>query len=382
MTVKVAVITPCYNDQNYIKHAIESVINQTYPNVVHYIYSDASTDNSVNIIRAHKHQYQQHHIIGDINRGQAHGRNVLIQQARRDRCDVVAFLDSDDHWYPQHIEHNLHYLQDHDVVYHDPEYRFDNGIPALPHGFTLPHQAISKNFLYRNFIFISTSLVKMSALDDVMFDDRLNSIEDWDVWCQLCHKNKTFIKNTQQPTAIYIIKPQNSSSQGHTKLSIIKEKHAIQDQLKLNIGYSYQYLNDYINITPMPNVKNDCIHDLKSLPYDANVIDEICAQDVVEKLGYHDAAQALQNWHKVLKPGGKLMLTTVDFESACRQFLSSNEQQRVDLYRLFFGEAYNTTVNRFLFTETQLMMHLSWCNFAQVRRLPSSANYITIEATK
>lgn len=382
MTPKVAVITPSYNDQEYIESAIQSVVAQTYTNVVHYIYSDASTDSSIDIIKSHSHRYQQCHVIGDRNQGQAHGRNVLIDLARQHRCDVVAFLDSDDLWLPNHIENNIPLLSAHDVVYHDPQYQFHRGVMAYPHGFVLPHRAISKNFLYRNFIFISTALAKMSALDDTKFDNRLNSIEDWDLWCQMHHLKRTFIKNINEATAVYVIKPQNSSSQGHTKLPLLKEKHNIFEQLKLNIGYDYQYLDDYINISAVDSLPHDHKCDLTQLPYDDNTVDLIQAQNSIEKLGYHGASAALQHWCRVLRPGGRLILTTVDFESACRQFINSDLQNQINLYRLFFGEVYNDTVNKFLFTEQQLMMHLSWCQFSRVQITSKRDNFITIEAHK
>lgn len=382
MIPRVAVITPSYNDEAYIEHAIVSVMNQTLTNVCHYIYSDASTDNSVSIIKNYQTKYQQCHVIGQQNLGQAHGRNVLIDQARRDGCEIVAFLDSDDRWHPNHLADNIKYLEDHDVVYHDPEYQFDNGARAFPHGFILPHIAIPKNFFYRNFIFVSTALVRISALTNVYFDNELNSIEDWDLWCQLYVKQKRFVKNIEQPTAIYIIKQQNSSSQGPKKISTIKQKYPLLDQLKLNIGYYTDYQKDCINISPMSDCQTDCVFELDQLPYDHNTVDSIRVRDCIEKLGYHESATALKNWYDVLRPGGKLLLTTVDFESCCRQFINSNEQEQINLYRLFFGEPYNSAVNKFLFTEKQLLMHLSWCNFSQIKRIPDQPNYITIEAVK
>ena len=305
MTVKVAVITASYNDQDYIENCIESVISQSHKNLVHYIYSDASTDNSIDIIKSHSHRYTQCHIVGHSNQGQAHGRNILIQQAQKDGCEILAFLDSDDRWQPSHLENNLPYLDHYDVVYHDPEYQFHNGVRAHPHGFVLPHVAIPKNFLYKNFIFISSSLAKISVANIAKFDDQLNSIEDWDFWCQLYKNQKTFVKNTQSPTAIYVIKPQNSSSQGPTKFSILSKKHQLLTQLKLNIGYHIDYLDDYINISPVISNKTDCCIDLQKLPYDDNTVDEIRVTDTIEKLGYHAAALAIQNWYNVLRPGGK-----------------------------------------------------------------------------
>jgi|GEM_PF-2988808 len=47
--IKFSVITTVYNQENYIKDCIESVINQTYSNLEFIIVDDGSTDNSYNI---------------------------------------------------------------------------------------------------------------------------------------------------------------------------------------------------------------------------------------------------------------------------------------------------------------------------------------------
>jgi glycosyltransferase involved in cell wall biosynthesis len=381
--MKVAVITPSFNDQQYIADCIKSVISQSYKNVRHYIYSDASTDNSINIIKSYCDQYDQVHIIGTENRGQAHGRNRLIDQAKKDGCSVLAFLDSDDRWYSNHIETNLPYLESHDVVYHDPEYRFENGQLAYPTGFVLPKIAISKSILYKNFIFISTSLARISAFDQVFYDDQLNSIEDWDVWCQLYQNGSKFVKNTESKTAIYVVKLNNNSSRdGPTKQKIIEFKRPISKKLVLNIGNMIQYRDDAVNISGILSVRADCHYHLPDLPYDDTTVHEIYVSDLIEKLGYHESAQAIQHWYNSLIPGGRLTIRTPDFMACCQSFAESDENQQVEMYRLFFGDPYNNNLNKFLFTEQQLRMHMSWSNFSTITRIPDQKNYLTLEAVK
>ena len=380
---RVAVITPSYNDEKYVSRAIESVLSQTVPAYCHYIYSDASTDRSPDIIRSYSDRYRQCHIIGEENRGQAHARNVLIAQARRDGCELVAFLDSDDRWYPDHIANNLKYLETHDVVYSDPEYEFDTGQSAYPTGFILPDLAIPKTFLYSNFIFISTAMARIECFDSVEYDSTLNSIEDWDVWLQIYKNKHSFIKHVGIKTAIYIVKLSgNSSSQGPTRQQTIRKKHQLWDQLRLNIGHQVNYLDDYINIASELGSESDCVYKLPELPYSIPVVDEIRVQNLIETLGYHPAAQAIQIWHSVMRPGGRLIVTTPDFLQCCQQFASATAEQQIQLYRLFFGEPYNNKLNKFLFTEQQLRMHLQWAGFGQINRLPSEENYLTLEAVK
>lgn len=47
---RVAVVMPVYNDHQYLKEAIESVVNQSYSNLVLIVVNDGSTAPEVNLI--------------------------------------------------------------------------------------------------------------------------------------------------------------------------------------------------------------------------------------------------------------------------------------------------------------------------------------------
>ena len=48
----VAIVTPVYNGEQYLAEAMESVQAQTYPNLVHVILDNASTDRTAEIIES------------------------------------------------------------------------------------------------------------------------------------------------------------------------------------------------------------------------------------------------------------------------------------------------------------------------------------------
>ena len=49
--IKVSVVVPVYNAENYIKKCIDSLVNQTYKDIEIIIVNDGSTDNSLEVIR-------------------------------------------------------------------------------------------------------------------------------------------------------------------------------------------------------------------------------------------------------------------------------------------------------------------------------------------
>lgn len=91
--MKVSVIIPLYNAENYIKECIDSVINQTYQNIEIIVVDDGSTDASLDMVKSMYGGDERVIIISQENKGGCAARNVGIQRAAG---DYVQFLDADD----------------------------------------------------------------------------------------------------------------------------------------------------------------------------------------------------------------------------------------------------------------------------------------------
>ena len=91
--MKISVIIPAYNVENYIEKCIESVINQTFRNIEIIVIDDGSTDGTTSIIRRYSKKDRRIVPIYKKNSGVSDSRNIGIDKFTG---DYVFFLDSDD----------------------------------------------------------------------------------------------------------------------------------------------------------------------------------------------------------------------------------------------------------------------------------------------
>ena len=54
----VSIVTPCYNGANHITRLLDSILEQSYPHVEHYVIDDGSVDNSASIIKSYIPLYE------------------------------------------------------------------------------------------------------------------------------------------------------------------------------------------------------------------------------------------------------------------------------------------------------------------------------------
>jgi glycosyltransferase involved in cell wall biosynthesis len=113
-TALVSIITPAYNCEKYIRETIESVLNQSYINWEIIIVNDYSTDNTLDIIRKFAALDDRiKYITNKKNLGAASSRNVATKAAKG---DYIAFLDSDDIWYPKKLEKQISDMKEHKIL--------------------------------------------------------------------------------------------------------------------------------------------------------------------------------------------------------------------------------------------------------------------------
>lgn len=109
---KVSIILCFYNEEKYIKYAIDSVLAQTYNNFELIIINDGSSDKSESIIK----EYSDDRIIYrayEDNHGLAFARNRGLEIATG---EYVGFFDADDIMVSTKIEKQIRYFHEHNDI--------------------------------------------------------------------------------------------------------------------------------------------------------------------------------------------------------------------------------------------------------------------------
>ena len=113
-TCTISIIMATYNAQDYIRPAIESILNQTLKNFEFFIIDDGSSDSTKEIIADFAAKDSRViPIYNEDNLGQPRSRNKAIELAKG---EFIAIMDADDISLPLRLERQVKYLQAHPNV--------------------------------------------------------------------------------------------------------------------------------------------------------------------------------------------------------------------------------------------------------------------------
>lgn len=101
MNIKVSVIIPVFNVQEYLRECIESVLNQTLKEIELICVDDGSTDGSVELLREYAEKDERVKVLTQENKGAGAARNKGLEIAQG---EFLSFLDSDDFFAPGMLE--------------------------------------------------------------------------------------------------------------------------------------------------------------------------------------------------------------------------------------------------------------------------------------
>ncbi|MCM3610417.1 glycosyltransferase [Planococcus sp. MERTA32b] len=93
--MKVSIIVPIYNVEQYLRMCLDSIVHQSYPDIELLLINDGSPDGSLVICREYEEKYPFVRVINKPNGGLSDARNRGILESTG---EYIVFLDADDYW--------------------------------------------------------------------------------------------------------------------------------------------------------------------------------------------------------------------------------------------------------------------------------------------
>lgn len=184
MIPKVSIIIPFYNDP-YVPEAVQSALDQTYPNIEVVIVNDGSTAYSDLLLPYRKHPRV---VYGEKrNGGTASALNAGIRMAKG---QYIAWLSSDDRFYPWKLARQLAYMIPRyaAISYSDYDIIDEHGTVTQPAaGLKFPtYQEFCRTFLTGNPINGCTVVAQRRLMLDIgLFNESLPYTHDYDLWFRI-----------------------------------------------------------------------------------------------------------------------------------------------------------------------------------------------------
>ncbi len=207
----ISVLMPVYNVQNYIVAAIDSVLNQTFTNFELIIIDDASTDDSIEIIKTFK-DARITIITKSRNTGYTESLNLGLSLASG---KYIARMDGDDICALNRFERQVEFMESNtDVAVCGTWYKTSDTNKIIRH--PKSHEEIKIGLLSGCIIAHPTVFIRSSFLreNQLSYNPAMEPAEDYDLWSRVCLIGK--LANMEEVLLTYRVHEH--------QVSIIKQK--------------------------------------------------------------------------------------------------------------------------------------------------------------
>ena len=209
----VSIIMPTYNTAKFISETIESVLAQTYPNWELIIVDDCSTDDTDAVVCPYLVDDRIRYIKNEKNSGAAVSRNRALREAKG---KWVAFLDSDDLWFPEKLEKHISFMKDNGYHFSYTNY-VEIDEESKPNGKSVTGpKRITKHGMY-NYCWMGCLTVMYDAetVGLIQITD-IKKNNDYAMWLKVCKKADCYLLD--ETLAKYRKRSGSISNHGYGKL--------------------------------------------------------------------------------------------------------------------------------------------------------------------
>ncbi len=242
----VSIIINCFNGEEYLREAMDSVYAQTFTNWEIIFWDNCSTDTSAEIAKSYGEKVIYYK--AEINKPLGEARNYALAKANG---KYLAFIDCDDIWSVDKLEKQVALMEknpDFILCYSSIEYVYLNGDHFRDVHTIFNSGYIFKELLLQYDINILTAMIRKDLLiaTGLNFDPFITASEEYCLFMQLAsHYPIGVIKDIQ---AKYRINPESLTSKSLPRLGI--ERRYTLDQIvknhpELKVKYAKEFKEAY-----------------------------------------------------------------------------------------------------------------------------------------
>lgn len=243
-----SIILPTYNRGHLLPKAIQSVINQTFPDWELIIVDDGSTDSTKELVGSYSDKRIRY--IYQENQERSTARNNGIENARG---DFICFLDSDDYFLTEKFANLKHFIEqsvNRESIFYDG-ILIENDTDTMQ--IELPIKKENENifeFLLMNPLFSQQICAHLSVFEKNKYDPSFRIGEDLELWLRLA-ENYNFIPVFNSYQTIIVEHEDRSVN--------IKRNNSALEHLKLlNYLFDLNVRNEKFNKRVKKNALSNC----------------------------------------------------------------------------------------------------------------------------
>jgi len=156
--------------------------------------------------------------------------------------------------------------------------------------------------------------------------------------------------------------------------------------MRIHIGAGDKYWPGFLNCDAYG--EQDVVTDCRKLPFDADYADEIQAIHFVEHVPRMDVDNMIMDWHRVLKPGGKLVIEVPCLNKMAQHIINGEKNIRMTTLGIF-GDPRDTKpgmMHAWAYTKEELTEIVQQAGFSDIQYMEPKFHHpprdMRIEAMK
>ncbi len=189
---KVSVIMSVYNAEQFLREAVQSILDQTYKGFEFIIVQDGSTDGTMDILASFADPRIK--IIHQDNIGLTKSLNKAIKISSG---EYIARMDADDVSLPKRLEKQVQFLDAHeDVAMCGTQATFLEDEPRsgeIQTQFSVPlsHAAIKKSMLFHNPFIHPSIIMRATVFKKNPYNELYKHMQDYELWTRIVPFHQT-----------------------------------------------------------------------------------------------------------------------------------------------------------------------------------------------